>query len=240
MLLAIDGMLGAIRLPHNQAALAEGKDWDPIPEEFATGCAACRTLTDFVVTPGQATESGRASVEASYRLDGEPRLMTVDLVREDGRWRVDDISSPDGSWNLRARLEELDALSPGSPFQTGDVEVAMTFAEGARTVEISLTNPGPGVVCTNRNYSAIPRLAALCDERLIEHPFVEGRPPPGCQEIAGGESLAFSYDLEAIYGDAPLGGATLCYSVDRRHGPSSDEPYSHFRARVCRTVPEQR
>lgn len=48
---------------------------------------------------GKATVSGdRATVEARFRNFGEPRRVVYSFVREDGAWKIDEVSSPDGEY----------------------------------------------------------------------------------------------------------------------------------------------
>jgi hypothetical protein len=51
-----------------------------------------------------------AAVEVTFRNFGEPRLLTYELVREDGGWRIEDVVS----------------TSPDSPYRLSEI-----FAEGA-------------------------------------------------------------------------------------------------------------
>jgi hypothetical protein len=47
-------------------------------------------------------DGDRAQVSASFENLGEPREMLFDLVREGGRWLVDDVQSlkPGGRWTM--------------------------------------------------------------------------------------------------------------------------------------------
>ncbi len=65
---------------------------------------------DFDITDveiGKAAVSGdRATVEARFRNFGEPRRVVYGFVREDGAWKIDEVTSPDGEypWTLSELL----------------------------------------------------------------------------------------------------------------------------------------
>lgn len=62
-------------------------------------------ITDVEV--GKAAVSGdRATVEARFRNFGEPRRVVYGFVQEDGAWKIDEVTSPDGEypWTLSELL----------------------------------------------------------------------------------------------------------------------------------------
>lgn len=59
------------------------------------------TITGLKVTP-VSEEAEHAQVRASFKNHSEPREILFDLVREDGRWLVDDVQSvrQGGRWTM--------------------------------------------------------------------------------------------------------------------------------------------
>lgn len=51
-----------------------------------------------------AEQAGKASARVSFRNSGEPRTVTLELVRLQGKWRIDDIAGREGS--LRKMLSK--------------------------------------------------------------------------------------------------------------------------------------
>ncbi len=67
-------------------------------------------ITDLEIgAPGIAGDS--ATVDVSFRNFGEPRMLTYELVLEDGGWKIDDVvsTSPDSPY----RLSEIFAEAAG-------------------------------------------------------------------------------------------------------------------------------
>lgn len=87
--------------------------WPPLIErDLATGCRTCRSLRILSVRQAGQHSTTRVLVEARYQLDGAERSSTIELVREDGSWRVDNIVDDGGRRNLREYLATLIARAP--------------------------------------------------------------------------------------------------------------------------------
>ncbi|MDX2233702.1 MAG: hypothetical protein NW200_04315 [Hyphomonadaceae bacterium] len=102
----------AARIEAERAAVAGGAkaaiDFDPVVAGDAY------SLRGLDVALAAAPAGDTAVVVASFRTFNLPRSVRYDLRREDGLWRVDNISGAEGEgWNLRVLLDQAAATRAG-------------------------------------------------------------------------------------------------------------------------------
>jgi hypothetical protein len=57
-------------------------------DEFVEHQSATAAITGYTMTPASASVGELTSVSGTIEINGEPRNVTFDLVRENGEWRV--------------------------------------------------------------------------------------------------------------------------------------------------------
>ncbi|HVY84226.1 MAG TPA: hypothetical protein VG943_03775 [Caulobacterales bacterium] len=92
---------------------AERRDEPFIDGDLVMSCQDCGQLTDLAIATKTPPASGRAVVEATFKIYGEPRVIDWAMIETPQGWRVDNITSPDG-YNLRAAIHDELNQTPAS------------------------------------------------------------------------------------------------------------------------------
>lgn len=112
--------------------------------------------------------------------------------------------------------------------------VARDDAGAAARLEVEIVNNTAGPICLGRNYAASTRVSARANGADLPSPNAfEGRPAPGCLEVASGDGLTASYDLRELYAPrTDFEDVTVCYEVSWREGGQSEALLDRS-ARTC-------
>lgn len=88
--------------------------------------------------------------------------------------------------------------------------------------EIGIRNDRDETICVSYNYQANTRVSVYRGAALVPQPNrFEGRPRPGCIEVAPGAGLSAWYDLRLLYRGVSLEKVRVCYVLPWRLGSYS-------------------